>query len=452
MYVVIAGIGKVGRTLVEQLILDGHEVVAIDPDEGVLEHLSAAYDVMTVCGSGASRNALNEAGISKSSLMISSTGTDEMNILGCMIARRLGARHTVARVRNTEYFNQLEFMRDNLGLSMTINPELIAAREIFGTLRFPAAQKIEYFSRGKVQLVEFKLEHSQLDGIKLSEFYRKYQLKILVGTVLRDDHLTIPNGDFVLHNGDTITVAGSPSEVERFFRAIGALRSGVRSAMLIGGSRISYYLARMLCNSGVELTIVDKDHDRCMQLSEMLPGATVIEGNGADHELLAEEGISRTDAFVSLTGIDEENIILSLYAKTQGVNKVITKVNSTDLRTITGGLGLDSIISPHDLTANHILRYARSLQNALGSNNVETLYKLSGGRAEAVEFRVKENIPGLTGIPLRDLTIKRGILVASITHNEEVIVPLGDDMIRPGDRVIIISDDRRISDITDILA
>lgn len=451
MKVVVVGDGKVGGTLTEQLSREGHDVTVIDKNRKVVDGAANVLDVMAICGNGASHLVQIEAGVPKADLLIAATNSDELNMLCCLVAKKLGARHTIARVRNPEYNDQLEYMREELGLSMAINPEYAAAREMFRMLRFPSALRIETFSRGKIELVEIRLrEGSALDGLCLRDLAGRYKVKVLVCAVERGDEVIIPSGEFVLAPGDRINLAAAPVEIEKFFRALDILKQEARSVMIVGGSRVAYYLARMMLEIGVRVKIIDRDPQRCSELCGLLPKAIIIQGDGADQDLLLEEGIAETDAFVALTGIDEENIILSMYAASQKTGKVISKVNRSSLIPLVQGTGLESIISPKEITANRIISFVRALQNSLGSN-VETLYKVVGGRVEALEFRAKENSP-LIGIPLKDLRFRPNLLIAGIARGRSTIFPGGDDAIRADDRVIVVTTNTQLRDLSDILS
>ena len=451
MRIVVVGDGKVGRTLTERLTLEGHDVMVIDNSERALSEATNTLDVMGICGNGASRQVQLEAGVDSADLLIAATSGDELNLLCCLVAKKLGARHTIARVRNPEYSDQMSLIREELGLSMAVNPEFAAANEIFSILRFPAALKVEKFNRGRVELVELKLaEDSPLDGMPLYNIYKKYQVKVLICGVRRGGEVIIPGGDFVLRAGDKISFTAAPAEIQRFFRAVGIEIRSVGGAILVGGGRIAYYLTRLLSQIGIHPKIIDMDEARCRHLSEMFPKALIIHGDGTDQELLREEGLASADAFVALTGLDEENIILSMYAASQGVGKVVTKVNRSSLVELVGSVGLDSIISPKDITASQIVRYVRAMQNSLGSN-VETLYKIVGGAAEALEFRARENFD-IIGIPLKDLTLRPNLLVACISRGRETIIPGGEDSIQIGDRVIVVTTNPQLNDLHDILA
>ena len=451
MYIVVIGMGKVGTALTESLSGEGHDIVVIDNKPDVIENAVNKSDVMALLGNGATYRVQKEAGVEKAELLIAVTPSDELNILCCMIGRKIGAKNTIARVRNPEYSSQLLFMRNELGLSMMINPEYEAASEISRILRFPSASRIDYFAKGRVDLVEFKLpQNSMLGGQPINMLYKKTKAKVLVCTVQRDKEVVIPDGNFILQDGDRVSVAASHVDLASFFKNVGVFKQKIKNVLLIGGGKISYYLARQLLEIGISVKIIEQDRQRCMDLSDLLPRATIVCGDGTDQSLLLEEGITQTDACVALTGIDEENIIVSVYAAIKGVIKVVTKITRTSLKDILDSVGLESIISPKELTASIILRYVRALQNSVGSN-IQTLHKLGADNVEALEFRVTKNVR-LTNIALKNLSLKKNLLIASIIKRDRVVIPSGDDTLEPGDSVIVVTCNNTLRDLQDILA
>lgn len=450
MRIIIVGNGKVGSTLAEQLSGEDHDVVIIDRNQQNVDNSVNSLDIMGICGNGASYRVLLEADVSRADLLIACTSQDEINLLCCLVAKKLGAKHTIARVRNPEYSDQLVFMRDELGLSMSINPEKAAAEELFRLLKFPSAIKIESFSNNRVEIAELKLrEGSPLDGVYLRDLHKLFKAKSLICAVQRGSEVTIPDGNFRLQSRDKISVIAPARDMLDFFAFLGTILPEARNVMIVGGGRISFYLARMLLDNGAKVKIIDVDPDRCAELGQLLPRAMVICGDGTDPELLNEEGIKDADALIALTGLDEENIVLGIYAQSCINGKVIAKVNRPTLTAIAESTGLESIISPRALTANLIVRYVRSMQNTLGSN-VETLHRLVGGAVEALEFRVNRTFPMLD-VPLKDITLKPNILIASISRNGKTIIPGGRDVISEGDRVIIVTTNRRFDDLSEIL-
>ena len=451
MKIIIVGCGKIGTTILTSLLNEGHDIMAVDTDPEVVASISNMYDIMCVCGNGVDCDTLTEADIEHADLFVATTGSDELNMLSCFLAKRMGARHTVARIRNPEYSDQsLGFMRHQLDISMAINPDRVTAQEIDNVLKFPTATKVEYFFKRSFSMVEITVrENSPLLDVPLHELRKRYAAKFLICAVLRGDRVTIPDGNFTLKVGDRIELTAAPNELQKLLREIGILQKKARSVMILGASRIGYYLAKSLIAGGNTVKIIEKDHRRCQEISELLPQAIVLHGDGSQHELLLEEGISSMDAFVSLTGMDEENILFSFFAHSQGVKKVITKVNRDDLIPIAARLGLDGTVSSKNVASGILCRYARAIQNSLGSN-METLYKLLDGKAEALEFRVQDNFSKLD-TPLKEMRLKHGLLISGILRGRKPIIPSGTDVIQKGDRVIVLAADHTIHDLEDIL-
>ncbi len=451
MKILVIGCGKIGTTLIESLSLEGHDIVAIDTSTDVITSVTNIYDVMGVCGSGCDCDTLIEADAEHADLVISVTDLDELNLLSCFLARRMGASHTVARVRNTEYDDKdIAFMRQHLEVSMIINPEKLAAGELYNVLKLPSAAKVETFSTGRLEMVELVLKpESPLCEMKLIDIRKKFPLKFLVCAVQRDDEVYIPSGDFKLQSGDKIGIVASQSEIFKFFKSVKSIQKQAHDVMILGASRTAYYLAQKLVSTGSDVKVIELKKDICEKFSESVPEAVVIHGDGAQQELLTEEGISTMDAFVSLTGTDEENILISYFASSQNVPKVVTKVNREEFFPIAQKMGLESIVSPKKTVADVLVRYARSLENAVGSK-IETLYNVMDSKAEAVEFIVPNDCKVL-GIPLKELKLKPNILVAGIIRGRKPIIPSGDDMILSGDRVIVFSTGRKLSDLSEIM-
>ena len=452
MNIVIVGCGKIGRTIISSLVNEGHDVVAIYENPAIIAEISDIYDVMCVCGNGADCDTLSEAQVEKADLFVAVAGSDELNMLSCFIAKRMGVAHTIARIRTPDYNDKgLSFMRQQLDLSVSINPEQLAGQELFNILQLPSAVNIETFSNRNFEMVELLLKpESPLNGITLSELRRKYQAKFLICAVQRGDEVYIPDGSFELKGGDKVGLSASRNEIEKLLRLIGNRQKKARSIMILGASRTAYYLAKLLLSSGNSVKIIDKDPVRCEQFGKLLPNAVMILGDGADQELLLEEGIRDTDAFVALTGTDEVNILISFFASAQNVPKVIAKVNRNELAAMAEKLGLDCIISPKRIISDVLSRYARALQNSLGSN-VETLYKIMDDGAEALEFNVQNDFKYLN-TPLKDMKLKSNILIAGILRSRKALIPSGDDMILPGDRVVVIAAGHRLNDLSDIIA
>lgn len=451
MNIVIVGCGKIGSTILSSLLSEGHDIVAVDSDPQVISEISNIYDSMYLCGSGTDCDTLVEAGVERAELFIAVTGSDECNMLSCFIAKRMGAKHTIARVRNPEYSEKsFGFMRQQLDISMIMNPDLLSAQDMYYTLKLPGAVKIEYFARRSFEMVELRLkEDSPLCGVKLHELRRKFDAKFLVCAVQRGENVVIPDGNYVLEPGDRIELTAAPSEISKLLKLLGIVQKQSKSVMILGASRAAYYLARMLLNSGTSVTVIEKDHQRCQHFSEFLPGATVICSDGSQQELLMAEGLTSRDAFISLTGMDEENILVSYFALSQGVPKVITKVNRDEMRSTAERLGLDSMISSRYVSSNMVSRYARALQNSLGSN-MEALYRILDGNAEAIEFTVHSDC-AVTGIPLSKMRLRSGILIAGVIRGRKTIIPSGTDCIYVGDHVIVLATGRQIHALSDIL-
>lgn len=451
MDIVIIGDGKVGHKLAMQLSGEKYNVTLIDKSVRKLRDTVNEMDVSCVVGDGASADIQRQADVPGADLVIACASTDEMNLFCCLLARKLGAKQTIARVRNPIYHSQIDLLKEDLKLSMAVNPERALAGEISRVLIFPSAAKIETFVKGRVELVEVTYpSHSSIEGLSLSELYKKHQIKMLVCAVQRGGEVYIPDGNFVPQPGDKINIAASHQEIEKFLKLTNGMRDKAKNVMICGGGRVAYYLGSQLLELGMQVKIIELDEKRCMELCDLLPGATIIHGNATDHELLEEEGISKADAFVTLTGMDEENIIMSMYAKTRHVPKVVTKVNDEGLQSMVDQLGMESVVSAKNVTANAITSYVRAMRNSMGSANVETVYKLIGGKIEALEFRIREKTK-YTGVPLKDLKLKVNHLVACIVRNRRIIIPGGNDTLEVGDNVIVISMEQGLEDLQDIM-
>ena len=438
MKIIIAGDGKVGLALTRQLLHEGHELVVIDSNRSVLGRSLEKYDLLTVPGNAAALGTLREAGAADADLLIAATSTDETNILCCLVAKRLNPRlHTIARVRSYEYAEQLFLMREELGLSMSVNPELAAASEIFRLLQFPSFIQRETFAKGRVEIVELRVdEGSRLCGVPLSQLDSITRVKVLVCAVTHGGAVTIPNGNYVLAAGDHIHVTAAGADLARLLKNLGIMRRRVRQVMLVGGGRITYYLAKRLLQSGVGVKIIEIDAKRAVQLAEALPAAEVALGDGSSRELLLAEGLTQADALVTLTGIDEENIVVSMFGHSQNVPKIVTKINRLEYGSIFAELGVGSIVSPKELCSNDIARYVRAMQNTVGS--VLTLHSIAGGEAEALEFRV-DGAVHYCGVPLRDVPLRAGVLIACITRRGKTIIPDGAAHFEKGDTVVAVT-------------
>lgn len=452
MQIIIVGCGKVGAALAAGLSVEDHNITVIDTDSNVVQMVANTYDVRGVVGNGASYSVLSEAELEDTDLIIAVTESDELNLLCCVIAKKAGKCQTIARVRNPIYIHERMFLKEELGLSMIINPEFAAAMEISRLLRFPSAIDIDTFAKGRVEMLRLRLSSSGiLDGMALKNISSSLGCEVLICAVERDGDVTIPTGDFVLHTGDILSMVASPKNAEKFFHKIGMKTNHVKNTMIIGGGQISVYLAIMLIKEGISVKIIEIDEKRCEEICELLPKskATIICGDGTDEELLSEERIDQMDSVVTLTGIDEENIILSLYAKTKVKVKTVTKINRIQLNEVIRSLDLDSVVYPKHLTAETILQYVRATQNSIGSN-VETLYKLLDDQVEALGFRIQEN-SRVANISLQNLEIRRDVLIACIIRDEQVIIPGGQDSIIPGDSVVVVTTCTGLTDVEDIL-
>ncbi len=451
MKIIIIGCGKIGSTLLSSLVAEGHDVTAVDNNQNVITEITNIHDVFGVCGNGADCDILSEAGVEKTELVVTATGSDELNMLSCFLAKKMGAKHTIARIRNPEYNDRsLSFMRQNLDLSMAINPELLAAHELFNILKLPSAAKIETFSVRGFEMIELRLKpDSVLDGVRITDMRTKYNGSFLICAVQRGNEAYIPDGNFVLKSGDKIGIAASHSEITKLLKKLGTLQKQARKIMILGGSRTAYYLAKRLTASGSNVTIIERDPRLCEELCEALPKAIVINGDGAQQELLLEEGLATLDAFVALTGLDEENILLSSFAQSKNVPKVIAKVNREELISLADHWGLDCIVSPKKLISDILVKYARALNNSVGSS-VETLYKLMDDKIEVLEFKVKSDFPMLK-VPFKELPTKQNILIAGIMRDRKTLIPSGEDMLLAGDKVVVFAANQRINTLSDIL-
>lgn len=450
MKILIAGCGKVGLTLAQHLSAENHDVTIVDTGGAALKRASDSLDVMCIKGSATSLSVLRQAQADRSDVVIAATSSDELNMLCCHCAKRLGARYTVARVRNAEYFSDMDSLKTELGINLVINPEHAAAVEISRLIRLPSAANIDTFRRGEVELVGFLTQEGDfLNGQSLAALSPTLRpLSILFCAVERGEEFFIPGGNFVIRQGDKVYVMGEPAGISKFFRLLGRGTQKIRSVFIVGGGRIAYYLIRQLKQFGLKTTLIERSPERCRQLAELFPQALVIEGDGTDPELLSAEHVSGSDAFVALTDRDEENIIISLYALQSGVSKVVAKSNREDYFGIARSAGLASLVSPKLTTANLILRTVRGMQNKKGSV-MTALHRIADGHAEAAEFLVNRTTRHL-GTPLKDLKLKKGVLAAMIYRKGRIIIPEGSTAIEEGDSIIIVSSNAGIMDVNDI--
>ena len=448
--IIIVGCGKVGRALVEQLSKEGHYITIIDKNPEKIQSLTNLYDIMGIVGNGASYSVQMEAGIEDADLIISVTDSDELNLLCCTVAKQVGDCSAIARVRTPDYSKEVSYLRDKLGLAMIINPELEAAKETARILYLPTALEINSFAHGQAELIKIKVpEGNTIDGMTIAHLGRKIAPNILICAVERDGEVTIPAGDFTIQRGDIISFAASRKVAKQFLEDIGFKTNQVGNTMIIGGGKSTYYLAKLLMNMGIEVKIIESNRQKCEELSILLPKAIIINGDGTDEELLKEEGIETAESFVPLTGIDEENVMLTLYARKVSKAKVITKINRMTFKTVLNDLDLGSVIYPRYITSEAIVAYVRAKRASRGSD-IETLYHIFDSKAEAIEFRIREE-SSVTDVCLANLSLKKNLLIAFINRNGKIIIPSGNDCIRVGDTVTIVTTHSGLKDIRDIL-
>ena len=450
MKIIVVGCGKVGAAIIAQLSREGHDISVIDVDTRVVTDISNSYDVMGLVGNGASHALQLEAGIETANLLIAATDSDELNLLCCLIAKKAGGCNTIARVRSPIYNEEVGFLKEELGLSLTVNPEYAAATEIARVLRVPSAVHIETFAKGRAEIVKVRIpEGSVLADCPLSQIRSKVGTEVLISTVERGNEVVIPNGAFVLKVGDMISVVASRVNSRDFLERIGLSSKRVRDCMIIGGGKIAFYLAQQLIESRIRVKIIERDRDRCEELSEQLPKATILHADAANQDILREEGITACESVVTLTGMDEENVFLSMFAQSVSKAKVITKVDRVGFDDIIRRLELGTVIHPKNITADNIVRYVRAMQNSIGSN-VESLYKIIEDKVEALEFLIQKDSP-VIGIPLSQLKVKPGILIACISRRGRIMIPNGNSSILEGDSVIVVTSHLGFGDIRDIL-
>ena len=451
MKIIIIGNGKVGYNLAENLSKEDNDVTLIDKNVEALKKADEYLDVMCIRGNGLSTRALLEAGVKDADLLISVTNSDEINMVCCLTAKKLGVCHTIARIRDLEYADELSQLKEDLSLDMVINPEQAVAVEISRLLEFPPAIDVEMFARGRVEMVKIIVtrEMSILNK-SLKDIANRISPEILIGGVIRDNDIIIPKGSFVIEENDNIYIVGRQSEVFYFCMKIGIHIQKIKSTMLMGGGRIAYYLAKYLDGMGIKVKIIEIDRKRCVELTELLNNVLIINGDASEEDILLSENLREIDAFISVTGRDEENLMAALLAKQHGVKKVVAKINRTSYAGVIKNLGLNNVVSPKLITANYILRYVRGLQNAMG-NPVNSLYRIMNDKAEAIEFTANQ-FTKVLNIPLSKLDISDDILVATIVRNHKIIIPHGNDVIKSGDNVILIVKERKLIDLNDIVA
>ncbi len=452
MNIVIAGCGNMGQKLVELLSMEkDNDLTVIDIKAEEVNDFVALNDVMGIEGSGANIDTLVDAGVANADIFIAVTDSDELNLLSCLMARKLGSCQTVARVRKPEYSKSLNFLKEDLGLALIINPEYTAASEIARILRFPTAVEIDTFAKGRVEILKFRVpEGSVLDNMRVMEIVSKLDLDVLICGVERGDEVFIPSGNFVLKSGDLISITTALENASGFFKKIGVKTNRVKDTTIVGGGNTAYYLAQKLLKTGIGVKIIEQSAERCDELCRLLPKATIIHGDGAENRLLMEEGIEYAESFVSLTDSDEVNILLSLFAKSKMTSgKVVTKINRVDYDGVIGGLDLDSTVYPKNLAAEYIVKFVRGKKNSR-DDSIETMHMILGDKAEAIEFRVSENTP-LTGRTLDSLKLKSNTLIACINRDGRIIIPRGRDLLLKGDSVVIVTAHTGFKDISDIL-
>lgn len=439
MEIVLIGAGRMGQGLAGRLIEEGHNLTVVDRGADKLEHISNYLDVMTLQGNGADYETLTEAGAGDADLLLAVTSDDAVNMLCCLTARKLGVKNTVARVRTMEYYRQLVFFKEELGLSLVFNPERDAAAEISRVLRIPSAAKVESFAKGRAEMVEFIItEDMPICGLKLMKMRDRYGSGILVSAVEHEGSVLIPRGSYTLSAGDSVHLVGAPAKMSAFFKAIGTYKRSVRDVMILGGGRISLYLGRELLDVGIRVKIIEEDPQHCEVIKEILPKAEVLLGDGTDPQLLEEEGVRTTDAFVALTGSDQNNIITSMFAARSGAGKVITKINQDVFRTMVGSHRLESFVTPTNIAADNIVQYVRAMQNSLDASGIESLHEIADGKAEVLEFMIRKDAPYLDKT-IRSLNIRPDTLLAAIIRGNECIIPGGDDCVKLHDSVIAVT-------------
>lgn len=449
--IIIVGCGKVGITLIEQLCKEGHDITIIDKNSSKIQALTNLYDVMGIVGNGASYSVQMDAGIEGSDLIIAVTDSDELNLLCCTVARQVGYCAAIARVRTPDYSKEVNYLREKLGLAMIINPELEAAKEAAKILYLPTALEVNSFAHGQAEMVKFRVpEGNLLDGMVISRLSSSVSNKILICAIERDGEVHIPSGDFIVRSGDIISFVASIKTTKGFLVEIGFKTNQVKNTLIIGGGKAAYYLAHQLLHAGISVKIIESDKARCEELSILLPKAIIINGDGTNEELLKEEGIEYVESFIPLTGIDEENIMLTLYARQVSKAKIITKINRINFKEVISKLDLGSLIYPRYITSEAIIAYVRAKKDSMDSN-IETLYHMFDYRAEAIEFRVDEKSE-VTDISLAELSLKKNLLISFINRNGSIIIPSGQDCIKVGDTVMIVTTHTGFNDIQDILA
>lgn len=443
MKIIIIGAGKVGYNLAENLSKSDHDVIIIDKNYAALSKAEENLEVLCIKGSGVSTNILMEAEVDTTDLLIAVTNSDEVNMVCCLTAKKLGVKHTIARIRDHEYAHELLLLKEELGLDLIINPEQAAADEVTNMLNFSSAIDVENFAKGRVKMVEIKATGDMsMVGMSLKDIGSKFESSILIGVVIRNEEVIVPNGSFVINEDDRIYLIGQPSNLYNFCKVFGKVPLKVKNVMILGGGRIAVYLSKLLTEMGMKVKVIEIDREKCIQLSELIPDALIIHGDGTDEELLRSENIDEMDAFIAMTGMDEENMMASLLAKQNGAKKVIAKVSRINYMSIIKNLGIDSLISPKQITSNQILKYVRG-------NSVESLYRIVEGQAEITEL-IAESGSRILNTKLKKLRLPKETIIATIVRKNEVVIPHGNDFIKEGDRVIVISKNKNISSLDEV--
>lgn len=448
--IIIVGCGKVGATLIEQLGKEGHDITIIDQNAQKVQEIANFYDIMGYAGNGASYKVQMEAGIERADLIIAVTNSDELNLLCCTVAKQVGNCSAIARVRTPDYSSEANYLREALGLAMIINPELEASKEAARILYLPTALEVNSFAHDQAELVKFKIpEGNALSGMNIAYLGKNIASEILICAIEREGEVYIPSGDFQMESGDVVSFVATRKIAKSFLEQIGFKTNQVKNTLIIGGGKAAYYLAKQLIHMGISVKIIERDKNRCEELSILLPKAVIINGDGTDQELLAEEGLHYMESFIALTGIDEENILLTLHARHVSNAKVITKINRFSFKDVISRLDLGSVIYPRYITAEAIIAYVRAKKNSMNSN-IETLYHMFDHQVEAIEFQVYEDSE-ITNIPLMRLPLKKNLLISFISRNGSIIIPSGQDFIQVGDSVMIVTTHTGFKDILDIL-
>lgn len=450
MKIIIAGAGRIGYSVAEILADEGHDITVIDSDSSAISNISNTLDVISVEGNAAIAQTLIDAGAESADLLLAATDRDEINMICGIVARRLGTKNVIARIREPEYMSQRDFLREALGLSKIVNPDFQCAKEISRILQFPTAARVDAFSKGSVEIVEYRIpDGSRLDGVVLKDLGKEFGAKILVSVVERKNEAIIPNGNFMLRAGDRLSITGAPKELRKFFTEAGAYRKPVRNVLIMGGGRMTVYLTRLLGEAGITATVIERDREQCDRLCDLLPDTRIICGDATHSDVLLEAGIKTADAFVALTGEDGDNIITSIYAKNCNTGKIVTKVNGGHFADILLSSGLDCFLSPKEFVAQQLARYVRALNNSLGSS-VETLYRLAEGKVEALEFKVGGSAKYID-IPLKSLKLRSNLIIAAIIRDGRIIMPDGETSLKSGDHAIIVTAAGRLKDIDSIV-